>query len=402
MTGIYSGQKVTVVGQKQSAGQAADGSTLPSLAGTPQTLRLTGRSVNLEKNLLETEEIRSSRMQADVRHGFTTSSASLSYELCVPSVGTPGDANTEYGQLMLIESVLEGVTADAGITTLDTSGGTSTTALAFGDVVYEAGNAQVVYSAGTTQTSSISFSKVSDAAEINGAAYRAARYEIGNGATNAYVLERVFDRPTSSDDYVAEAFTNCVGNSLNISVSPESIATGTTEFVGTHSLGMESNGTLTSATQLDNPVAPNSTPVYAAFDGAIFEGGTTGAATELGIVTSVDFTVNNNRTTEARIGSKFADCVFDATAQVEGTMTVFFNGATQYNKFVDETPARLLVILRDPNDAGACMAISCPNIKYNGGTIDPPQEGPVTMEMPFRALEGDNGESAIKIVNVHY
>ena len=128
MTGIYSGQKVTVVGQKQTNGQATDGLTLPPRSGNPQTLRLTGRSVNLEKNLLETEEIRSSRMQADVRHGFTTSSASLSYELCVPTAGTPGTANAEYGQLMLIESVLEGVTDDTDITSLNTGTGASSTA----------------------------------------------------------------------------------------------------------------------------------------------------------------------------------------------------------------------------------------------------------------------------------
>lgn len=83
-------------------------------------------------------------------------------------------------------------------------------------------------------------------------------------------------------------------------------------------------------------------------------------------------------------------------------MSVFFAGPTQYNKFVEETPSRLLVVLRDPNNDGALLAISCPNVKYNGGTIDPPQEGPITMEMPFRALEGNNGESAIKIVNVNY
>jgi hypothetical protein len=419
MSGIYSGTKVEVVAKELNGGQQSTALTRTAWEGETyepversgsadttnaeaQVLRLTERSLSLEKNLLETEEIRSSRMQADVRHGFTTATATLGFEIASPPDTPAGTAPYDGGQKMLIQSVLENADAGASVGTPTGTAAAGYNSLSgdgasFGDVLYQDGNAQVVVSNSYNATSGLICEDGGNAALAGSTTYRAEAMTIGNGTPRAYVLDRVF-KPDTGTTFTAEPFVNCVGNSLNVSISPEAIATGSVEFLATASLGMVDD-TEADARFFDSPTAANSTPVYAAFDGAILEGGGT---TPLGIVTSIEFTVNNNRTTEARIGSKFSDCVFDATCQVEGTMTVFFNGSTQYNKFVDETASRLVVVLRDPNNGGALLAISCPNIKYNGGTIDPPQEGPVTMEMPFRALEGDNGESAIKIVNVNY
>jgi len=418
MSGIYSGIKVRVVAKELDGGQQADVANTTTAWGNEtykavengsvaddtteaQVLRLTERSLSLEKNLLETEEVRTSRMQSDVRHGFTTATASLGFEIASPKDTPAGTAPYDGGQKMLMQAVLENAVAGASVTVSggSASGGynLSSGTASFGDVLYADGNAQVVTSNSYNANSSLTCDKATGASDLSTSVYRAEAMTIGNGVPRAYVLERVFSPDTTGGDYISETFVNCVGNSLNISISPEAIATGTVEFISTASLGMSTDTNEATATFFDSPTAPGSTPVYAAFDGAVFEGGTA-----LAIVTSVEFTINNNRTTEARIGSKFADCVFDATCQVEGTMSVFFAGPTQYNKFVEETPSRLLVVLRDPNNDGALLAISCPNVKYNGGTIDPPQEGPITMEMPFRALEGNNGESAIKIVNVNY
>lgn len=408
---IFSGNKVSIRAGEISGGQKAPSSVTPGNLTGKVVARLTDRSINLEKNLLETEEVRTSRMQADVRHGFTTVSASLGFEIASPDAdstggATPGSAQTEDGQKFLVQSVLEGATRTAPAA-LSASGD----AVKFGDVLVNDTNGDAyVYVADGDADAADALAPDGTVGAISALTVSFADYfltedhTLGNGTPKAYVLERVFTPSTTvdaSNPIISEAFRVCLGNSLNLSISPEAIATGTTEFIGVDSRAMvetTSSVSLETDTLVQSPADTGNGPIFAAFDGAVFLGG---SSTASAVVTSFEVTVNNNRTTEARVGSKFADCVFDATAQVEGSMTVFFDGVGEYNKFVNETASKVLIVLRDANSK-ATFAISCPNIKLNGGTIDPPTEGPVTMEMPFRALEGPNGESAIKVVNVNY
>jgi hypothetical protein len=58
------------------------------------------------------------------------------------------------------------------------------------------------------------------------------------------------------------------------------------------------------------------------------------------------------------------------------------------NRFINETESSIWLKMDDPNAIGTHFAsVVFPRVKYNGGTIDPPQEGPCVMEMPFVALK---------------
>lgn len=374
-------------------------------------VRATERNVNLEKNLLESEEVRTSRMQRDVRHGFTTSSASIGFEWVAQ------------GHTQLIDAVLDNITDE--IYTADavgvTSSHTGATATGLGDITVADGDAAGIsvgdlLIAFRTNTGVVTGScvvldidasgnpdviKVSDRAPFDGSTGTpisfivARKNEIGNGAFQTYTIERQF---TDLDTPQYESFYGMVGNTLNVSISPEAIVGGSVEFLGSGSDAMSA----TSKNPTLDPTPVSALSPFAAFDGAIYsnEFDESGDRTTsiLAVVTSIEFTVNNNRTTEARVGSKFSPAVFDATCQVEGTMSVFFENKTLYNKFINEEVVEIVVHLKGPSATSRTYAsIYFPRVKFTGGTIDPPQEGPVTMEIPFRALEGSAGESAIRI-----
>jgi hypothetical protein len=384
--------------------------TFVTLGDGYHTVRATERSVNLEKNLLESEEVRSSRMQRDVRHGFTTASASIGFEWVAG------------GHTQLIDSVLDNIT-DETLTSnsIEITSNHANNATGLDDIEVADGEAAVVSvgdllvgfnaASGTItgagvvlaidETGDPDVITVSDVAigrNSNGGSTAkfivARKNEIGNGAFQTYTIERQF---TDLNTPQYESFYGMVGNSLNVSISPEAITGGTVEFLGS---GSDAMGATSKNPTLD-PTPVSSEAPFAAFDGAIFRAYIDDSdvrQTEiLAVVTSIEFTVNNNRTTEARVGSKFSPCVFDATCQVEGTMSVFFQNSSLYDMFVDEEEAEILIQLSGAGTAKTYAGIYFPRVKFTGGTIDPPQEGPVTMEMPFRALEGSNGESAIRI-----
>jgi|GEM_PF-5503460 len=416
---LYTDQRLRQLPTATNMGTSYTGSALTgtntaefvTLGDGYHVVRATERNVNLEKNLLESEEVRTSRMQRDVRHGFTTASASIGFEWVAQ------------GHTQLIDAVLDSITDEVYTdNAIDiTSSHSGETATGFGDIWVADGDAASIsigdlLIAFRTNTGVITGScvvldidasgdpdviTVSDRAPFDGSTGTpisvivARKNEIGNGAFQTYTIERQF---TDLDTPQYESFYGMVGNTLNVSISPEAIVGGTVEFLGSGSDAMSA----TSKNPTLDPTPVSALSPFAAFDGAIFsnEFDENGDRTTsiLAVVTSIEFTVNNNRTTEARVGSKFSPAVFDATCQVEGTMSVFFENKTLYNKFVDEEVVEIIVHLKGPSATSRTYAsIYFPRVKFTGGTIDPPQEGPVTMEMPFRALEGSAGESAIRI-----
>ena len=112
------------------------------------------------------------------------------------------------------------------------------------------------------------------------------------------------------------------------------------------------------------------------------------AGDNIAVATSMNFTLARNRSLNPVIGSRFSPDVFEGTARVSGTFSAYFDSAALLNKFINETESSIWLRMDDPNFIGTrFMSVVFPRVKYNGGTIDPPQEGPVTLEMPFRALK---------------
>jgi hypothetical protein len=353
------------------------------------TLRATGRQLDVVKDLLESEEVRPSRQVADQRHGFQSAEGTVGVEMSLQSYSDmlrAAFAADDWEYVDLSGTGNLGITAAApiaGQATIDrTTGDWGGDGLRPGDIVTTAGFAdsannrqwRVLALLGTAMV--VDDPDATAATEAIGAGptitYPGARVDIGTGTPRTFTFQQRFDGVTQY-----RTFTGVAVNSLGFNVTPDAIVGGDMELLGM-------NGTAMTQTPINAlvPIAAPTTAPFAAFDGALYEGGERN-----GVVTSVEMTLNNNYSLEAVVGEKGSPGVFDGVMTLEGTLTVFLEDEVLYNKFFNETESSLWMRLQDPNDAAEFMSIVIPRVKYNTSEIDPPQNGPVPISMGMVGLE---------------
>jgi hypothetical protein len=103
----------------------------------------------------------------------------------------------------------------------------------------------------------------------------------------------------------------------------------------------------------------------------------------VGYVTNLTFTVDNGHTKNYAVGTNVIRDVTPGMAKVTGTVTVFFEDAVMYNKFINGTASSIDVKLDDGTNQ---LEFAFPNVKYTGATKTISGNGPVTLAMPFKAL----------------
>lgn len=177
-------------------------------------------------------------------------------------------------------------------------------------------------------------------------------------------------------------FTGCVVDKMSVSMKPGEIVTGKFSIKaqdcdqGTSTVF--SGGTTAAAT---------GTP-YDTFTGTISEGGS-----GIGIVTALDFTLDNQLEEAKVIGSSSLYDLAPQRAKITGTLSAFFENATLLNKFLDETASSLSVTAAAGSKS---LTFAMANIKYTGAKIDVNKEGLLVVDMPFVALYHAT-DSALKI-----
>ena len=368
----------TVVTVEDAGGVLVDGTGTLELAFIE--LLANGRSLNLEKDELESARVNADGQQSDSRHGFNRVVGNPSFELSLQDFDPA------------LELALAGLWTPVTIGTVTTltatispdnlaraAGSWIDDGIRQGDVIRLTGdNAGDWVVTQVVDGSNIRVSSDSGATWAAGSpsaiSYPGARLDMGTGVETA-VFERAFP-----DINQYQVFKGVAGNGIQASVSPTEIVSMTWDLLGMSQDAWSGSALDESAVY----VTPKNSP-FAAFDGALYEDGT-----KIAVVTGMEFTINRNRQTQPVVGSKFSPDVFEATSNITGTASMFFENATLLNKFVDETETQLTVTFRDPGNANNFMAWTLPRVKYNGGTIDPPTEGPVVIEVPFRALLNSN------------
>ena len=347
--------------------------TTPSTP-TMKTLRVTDRNLNFMKNILTSAEVRADRQVSDLRHGFNKVEGSLGFELCGEvfndmiegAMGGTWAAITFTGNIQAVAATQLFTRA---------SGSWITDGYRVGDYVTSSGFSNSVNN-GTFRVTAVTAADLSvdttvivnEASASRTIAVQGKRIDIGT-TLKTYTFERGF-----LDVNQFQLFRGVAINVMRLDIKPEAIVNGTLEFMGMSSPALAG----TTAASVVTAAATNSP--FSAFVGNIFEGGSS-----IAVVTGVDFTLDNGRTLQPVLMSKFSPDVFEGTAKINGTMTVLFENATYFNKFVNETASSLLIKLDDP-DGTNFMVIKFPSIKYTGGTMNPPQEGPVILTLPFAAL----------------
>lgn len=183
----------------------------------------------------------------------------------------------------------------------------------------------------------------------------------------SFSLERGFE-----DIGQYSVYTGCYVNTVSLSLKPSSLVTGKLNFVGlTHSL---------STTPLaDSVTAPQSNEVYDSFTGTIKEGDT-----NIGIVTGLDFNLNNNITPQYVLMKRAAAFVVPGRSILTGTLTAFFEDASLNQKFLQETPTSLEFTLGDGLTNSYTFIF--PQVRYTSFSAPVNSEGPIALNLGFSAI----------------
>jgi hypothetical protein len=145
-------------------------------------------------------------------------------------------------------------------------------------------------------------------------------------------------------------------------------------------------------TPLDaEPTASQSELPFDGFSGTIKEGGTT-----IGLVTGLDFQLQNSLEALFVLGNRNAAGITAGRSNLTGTLSCFFQDTTMFNKFVNETVSSVEVVLG--NGTTKSYTITIPRLVYSGSDTAVSGEGPITLAMPFQALLDPTEGTNLKIV----
>jgi len=186
----------------------------------------------------------------------------------------------------------------------------------------------------------------------------------------------------------ARLFTGCAASTMNVSMAPNQMVTAT--------FGMVGKDMTVSATEKTVATAGVGEP-FDAYSGdlKVADVDGTGAASALSIVTSVDFTVTNSFAPTFVVGDDSAPQLEFGRAEVEGTITAYFEDLSLVNRFLNETESAIEVSVADPS--ANTMTFLFPRVKFNAADI--PVDGPTSrvVTLPFVALYDDTELTNLKI-----
>lgn len=196
----------------------------------------------------------------------------------------------------------------------------------------------------------------------------------------SFTFERFFDLAT--DEY--HRYTGCEINSMNLSVSPNSMVNLTFGVIGQN---MTTNTAQVASSTYSADVGNQP---FDSFTGSINEGGSA-----IADVTSIELTWENNLEPAFVIGSALTLQPTDGKSRLTGTLTAFFQSKTLYDKFLNETSTSIDFTLTDPDSSS--LKFDMGNVKYTAGNPDVNGEGQVTVALTFTALYDGTDASQVVI-----
>jgi len=168
----------------------------------------------------------------------------------------------------------------------------------------------------------------------------------------------------------ARLFTGMSVSTMAISLAPNQMVTTT--------FGMVGKDMTISGTEKTQTAASGAQP-FDAYSGDISIG-TVGSPSAVAIVTALDFTLNNAYAPTFVIGDDSAPSLEYGRAEVEGTLTAYFEDASLINRFLNETETAIRVSVDDPTGANAYI-FDFPKVKINSADVgvDGPTSRMITM-----------------------
>lgn len=195
----------------------------------------------------------------------------------------------------------------------------------------------------------------------------------------------------SIEDYAADidqarVFTGMSVSSMAISLAPNQMVTTT--------FGMVGKDMTISGTEKTQDAASGAAP-FDAYSGDISIGNV-GAGSAVAIVTGLDFTLSNSFAPTFVIGDDSAPSLEYGRAEVEGTLTAYFEDASLINRFLNETETEIEVSVDDPT-GGNSYTFLFPKVKINSADVG--VDGPTSrmVSMSFVALYDSTEGTNLKI-----
>ncbi len=190
----------------------------------------------------------------------------------------------------------------------------------------------------------------------------------------------------SIEDYAADIdqarlFTGCTVNTMGVSLAPNQMVTTTFGVVGKDmSIG---------ATEKTQDDASGAAP-FDAYSGDLSIGNV-GGASAVAIVTGLDFTLTNGYAPTFVIGDDSAPSLEFGRAEVEGTLSAYFEDAALINRFLNETETEIEVSVGDGSNT---MTFTFPRAKINSADVgvDGPTSRVISMSFVglYDSTEGTN------------
>ena len=170
----------------------------------------------------------------------------------------------------------------------------------------------------------------------------------------------------------ARVFTGMSVSTMGISLAPNQMVTTTFGMVG-------KDMTISQTAEVQNATFPTGNEPFDAYSGDISIGDVSNPLASA-IVTSVDFTLNNSYAPTFVIGDDSAPSLEYGRAEVEGTMTAYFENAALIDRFLNETETAIQVSVDDPTGANS-YTFDFPRVKINSADVgvDGPTSRMVTM-----------------------
>lgn len=185
----------------------------------------------------------------------------------------------------------------------------------------------------------------------------------------------------SADIDQARLFTGMTVNTMGMSLAPNQMITTT--------FGMVGKNMTVGATEKTQTDASGAAP-FDAYSGDLSIGNV-GSPSASAIVTGLDFTLTNGFAPTFVIGDDSAPSLEYGRAEVEGTLSAYFEDAALINRFVDETETAIEVSVGDGTNN---MTFLFPRVKINSADVgvDGPTSRVISMSFVglYDTTEGTN------------
>ena len=375
----------------QTAVRYVEETTFGATPSTPafQEVRYTGESLNHNIETVTSDEIRADRMTSDLVQVGAMNDGDISIEMSYSSYDDfiEGAMASRWSSDVGISAVTD-LAVDSTSSVLST--GTDLSGIPVGAWVKLAGFTDAANSGffrvSASTATTLDFFQSTLVVESAGDSVTVTGSRIKNGVVPISFAFQKFLSDATTPTYVM--YNGCRVGSWDLSFDTAAILTGSFSFMGTVS---SAGGSGVAGQTL---VAQTSTDVMNSVNNV-----TDVMIDDLASVyyfSSLNLSINNNLRAQSAIGSLPAINIALSRLSVSGSITFYFEDATQYNKYINGT--RLSMSFRVEDAAGNSYVFTIPAIEFSSGSITAGSlDTDVFMEADFEAVLDSVTSSMIQV-----